>query len=214
MSKKLADSIISLRRKHGFSQEQLAEKIGVTRQAISNWERGTATPDVETLNLIAKLLDTDLLAIINGESNEQKKAKDTIPHRTALLIAIIVLMIVHFLLAFLNKIEMIQVVLVPGVLVVLSVLIHFIFRHVTAQNDFSIIAGFDKKKDNIEIVKKQLATIDLLNLAVVLFINVLFFAMYTGPKEGHLIGSLIFLGAYFIMIIIIIVGVNLKIKAR
>lgn len=68
MSKKLADSIISLRRKHGFSQEQLAEKIGVTRQAISNWERGTATPDVETLNLIAKLLDTDLLAIINGES--------------------------------------------------------------------------------------------------------------------------------------------------
>lgn len=106
MSKKLADSIISLRRKHGFSQEQLAEKIGVTRQAISNWERGTATPDVETLNLIAKLFDTDLLAIINGESNEQEKAKDTIPHRTALLIAIIVLMIVHFLLAFLNKIEM------------------------------------------------------------------------------------------------------------
>ena len=154
MSKKLADSIISLRRKHGFSQEQLAEKIGVTRQAISNWERGTAAPDVETLNLIAKLFDTDLLAIINGESNEQEKAKDTIPHRTALLIAIIVLMIVHFLLAFLNKIEMIQVVLVPGVLVVLSVLIHFIFRHVTAQNDFSIIAGFDKKKDNVETVKK------------------------------------------------------------
>lgn len=156
MSKKLADSIISLRRKHGFSQEQLAEKIGVTRQAISNWERGTAAPDVETLNLIAKLFDTDLLAIINGESNEQEKAKDTIPHRTALLIAIIVLMIVHFLLAFLNKIEMIQVVLVPGVLVVLSVLIHFIFRHVTAQNDFSIIAGFDKKKDNVETVKNNL----------------------------------------------------------
>lgn len=156
----------------------------------------------------------DLLAIINGESNEQEKAKDTIPHRTALLIAIIVLMIVHFLLAFLNKIEMIQVVLVPGVLVVLSVLIHFIFRHVTAQNDFSIIAGFDKKKDNVETVKKQLATIDLLNLAVVLFINVLFFAMYTGPKEGYLIGSLIFLSTYFIMIIIIIVGVNLKIKTR
>ena len=156
----------------------------------------------------------DLLAIINGESNEQEKAKDTIPHRTALLIAIIVLMIVHFLLAFLNKIEMIQVVLVPGVLVVLSVLIHFIFRHVTAQNDFSIIAGFDKKKDNVETVKKQLATIDLLNLAVVLFINVLFFAMYTGSKEGSLIGSLIFLSTYFIMIIIIIVGVNLKIKTR
>lgn len=105
MSKKLADSIISLRRKHGFSQEQLAEKIGVTRQAISNWERGTATPDVETLNLIAKLFDMDLLAIINGESNEQEKAKDTIPHRTALLIAIIVLMIVHSSSPFLTRLK-------------------------------------------------------------------------------------------------------------
>lgn len=105
MSKKLADSIISLRRKHGFSQEQLAEKIGVTRQTISNWERGTATPDVETLNLIAKLFDMDLLAIINGESNEQEKAKDTIPHRTALLIAIIVLMIVHSSSPFLTRLK-------------------------------------------------------------------------------------------------------------
>ena len=210
----LGKNIKIYREKLGFTQEQLAIKLNISPQAISNWERGTAAPDVETLNLIAKLFDTDLLAIINGESNEQEKAKDTIPHRTALLIAIIVLMIVHFLLAFLNKIEMIQVVLVPGVLVVLSVLIHFIFRHVTAQNDFSIIAGFDKKKDNVETVKKQLATIDLLNLAVVLFINVLFFAMYTGPKEGYLIGSLIFLSTYFIMIIIIIVGVNLKIKTR
>lgn len=88
----------------------------------------------------------DLLAIINGESNEQEKAKDTIPHRTALLIAIIVLMIVHFLLAFLNKIEMIQVVLVPGVLVVLSVLIHFIFRHVTAQNDFPSLRDLTRRR--------------------------------------------------------------------
>lgn len=213
MSKKLADSIISLRRKHGFSQEQLAEKIGVTRQAISNWERGTATPDVETLNLIAKLFDMDLLAIINGESNEQEKAKDTIPHRTALLIAIIVLMIVHFLLAFLNKIEMIQVVLVPGVLVVLSVLIHFIFRHVTAQNDFSIIAGFDKKKDNVETVKNNLLQ-STCSILLLCFYQCFVFAMYTGPKEGYLIGSLIFLSTYFIMIIIIIVGVNLKIKTR
>ena len=140
---------------------------------------------METLNALAKLFDVDLSSLINGESFERKKSKDTAPYRTALLIASIVLMITHFILAFLGKIEIFPVVLIPGVLVSLSVLIHFVFRHTTAQNDFSIIAGFDKKKDNVEIVKKQLATIDLLNLAVVVFFNILFFFMYSMHSAAH-----------------------------
>ena len=214
MSIKLADNIIALRKQNGFSQEEFAEKIGVSRQAVSSWERGIATPDVETLNALAKLFDVDLSSLINGESFERKKSKDTAPYRTALLIASIVLMITHFILAFLGKIEIFPVVLIPGVLVSLSVLIHFVFRHTTAQNDFSIIAGFDKKKDNVEIVKKQLATIDLLNLAVVVFFNILFFFMYSSPKEGQLVGSLVFFGANFLTFITIVVGVNIKIKSR
>lgn len=65
MSKKLADSIISLRRKHGFSQEQLAEKIGVTRQAISNWERGTATPDDYIALVLYHTIECFAIEIIN-----------------------------------------------------------------------------------------------------------------------------------------------------
>ena len=214
MSKNLADNIVTLRKKHGLSQEQFAEKISVSRQTVSNWERGIAVPDVETLNLIAKLFDTDLSAIVNGENSGTEKQKDTLRHRTALLLASAALMIVHFILAFSGKIYMFPVVIVPGLLVGLSALIHFAFRHTTAQNDFSIIAGFDKKKDNVEIVKKQLATIDLLNLAVVVFFNILFFFMYSSPKEGQLVGSLVFFGAYFLTFITIVVGVNIKIKSR
>ena len=214
MSKNLADNIVTLRKKHGLSQEQFAEKISVSRQTVSNWERGIAVPDVETLNLIAKLFDTDLSAIVNGENSGTEKQKDTLRHRTALLLASAALMIVHFILAFSGKIYMFPVVMVPGLLVGLSALIHFAFRHTTAQNDFSIIAGFDKKKDNVEIVKKQLATIDLLNLAVVVLFNILFFFMYSSPKEGRLVGSLVFFGAYFLTFITIVVGVNIKIKSR
>lgn len=76
MSKNLADNIVALRKKHGLSQEQFAEKIGVTRQAVSNWECRIATPVVETLDLIAKLFDTDLTALVNGESTAAEKPKD------------------------------------------------------------------------------------------------------------------------------------------
>ena len=76
MSKNLADNIVALRKKHGLSQEQFAEKIGVTRQAVSNWERRIAMPDVETLDLIAKIFDADLTALVNGESTAAEKPKD------------------------------------------------------------------------------------------------------------------------------------------
>lgn len=214
MSKNLADNIVTLRKKHGLSQEQFAEKISVSRQTVSNWERGIAVPDVETINLIAKLFDTDLSAIVNGENSGTEKQKDTLRCRTALLLASAALMIVHFILAFSGKIYMFPVVIVPGLLVGLSALIHFAFRHTTAQNDFSIIAGFDKKKDNIEIVRKQLATIDLLNLAVVFLFNILFFAMYVSPEDSLHISNMIFLGIYILTFITIVVGVNLKMKSR
>ena len=72
MSKNLADNIVALRKKHGLSQEQFAEKIGVTRQAVSNWERRIATPDVETLDLIAKLFDTDLTGMEKAQEQRNQ----------------------------------------------------------------------------------------------------------------------------------------------
>ena len=45
----LSERIYKFRRKSGLSQEQLAEKIGVSRQAISKWESGTSTPELEKL---------------------------------------------------------------------------------------------------------------------------------------------------------------------
>ena len=214
MNATLENNIAVLRKQRGLSQEDLAEKAGVSRQAVSNWERGVAMPDVEMLNRLTTLFDVDLSSLVNGETRKLEKRKDAGLLHAMLLAASVVLMIVHFVLAFMARIEFFPVVLIPGVLVSLSVLIHFIFRHTAAQNDFSIIAGFDGKKDNVGIVKKQLATIDLLNLAVVFFFNVLFFMMYARSENGLLQGCLILLGTYFLTFIIIVVFVNLKMKSR
>ena len=46
---KLSDKIVGLRKSNGMSQEELADKLGVSRQAISRWEMGTAMPDATNI---------------------------------------------------------------------------------------------------------------------------------------------------------------------
>ena len=52
------DMILELRTKMGLSQDELAEKVFVTRQAVSRWENGETTPNIETLKLLSKPLQT------------------------------------------------------------------------------------------------------------------------------------------------------------
>ena len=52
----LGDKILQLRKKNGLSQEQLGEKVDVTRQTISNWELGETTPNPEQLKKCQKHL--------------------------------------------------------------------------------------------------------------------------------------------------------------
>lgn len=52
----LKDTISALRHEQGITQEQLAERLSVTRQAVSRWENGDTSPDIETLKLIAAAL--------------------------------------------------------------------------------------------------------------------------------------------------------------
>ena len=80
---KLGEKILELRKKQGLSQEQLGEKINVTRQTISNWELGETSPNPEQLKLISKelkisideLLDNDIKAVlVEKVSNTEKLA--------------------------------------------------------------------------------------------------------------------------------------------
>ena len=64
----LGKNIYNLRKNKGFSQEQLADKINVTRQTISNWELGETYPNPEQLKLLSKLLDISIDDLIENES--------------------------------------------------------------------------------------------------------------------------------------------------
>ena len=58
------DIIVELRTKNGLSQEALAEKIFVTRQAVSRWETGETVPNTETLKLLSKLFDVSINTLL------------------------------------------------------------------------------------------------------------------------------------------------------
>ena len=60
------DIILQLRTKQAMSQEELAEKVFVTRQAVSRWETGETTPNTETLKLLSKLFDVSINTLLGS----------------------------------------------------------------------------------------------------------------------------------------------------
>jgi transcriptional regulator with XRE-family HTH domain len=60
------DVIYSLRTKNGLSQDELAEKVFVTRQAVSRWENGETVPNTETLKLLSRLFDVSINTLLGS----------------------------------------------------------------------------------------------------------------------------------------------------
>ena len=69
MDQKTIQRLVALRQHHGYSQERLALELGVSRQAISNWERGETAPDTDNLIALAKLYGTGLDALLGLDND-------------------------------------------------------------------------------------------------------------------------------------------------
>ncbi|MEX1376310.1 MAG: helix-turn-helix transcriptional regulator [Eubacteriales bacterium] len=67
MNVEVANKLVKLRKSHGFSQEDLAEQLGVSRQAVSKWERAEASPDTENLITLSKIYSISIDDILDAE---------------------------------------------------------------------------------------------------------------------------------------------------
>ena len=68
------DRLYRLRREKGMSQEELAEVVGVTRQAVQKWESGASRPDMENLTTLSRCFGVTLDWLITGEDFQAQKA--------------------------------------------------------------------------------------------------------------------------------------------
>ena len=68
----LADKIIDLRKKNGWSQEELADKLGVSRQSVSKWESAQAVPDMKKVLQLAEVFNVSTDYLLMGKSIDKE----------------------------------------------------------------------------------------------------------------------------------------------
>ena len=69
MNIEIANRLVELRKKNGLSQEELADKLGLSRQAVSKWERAESSPDTDNLICLAKLYNVSLDDLLNSDQS-------------------------------------------------------------------------------------------------------------------------------------------------
>lgn len=74
---KLSEKIYYCRKKCGYSQEALAQALGVSRQAVSKWETGESDPEISKLKLLAEAFDVTTDWLLSEEGPEEEKDQQT-----------------------------------------------------------------------------------------------------------------------------------------
>lgn len=74
----LSETIKTLRKQKGFTQEELAIRLNVVRQTVSKWEKGLSVPDSDMLIKLADVLETDVAVLLGGEMIQNTSKSDEV----------------------------------------------------------------------------------------------------------------------------------------
>ena len=82
MNIEIANRLLEYRKKNGLSQEELAEKLNISRQSVSKWERAEASPDTDNLIELAKIYGITMDDLLNVEKPINFKKEEIVEHVT------------------------------------------------------------------------------------------------------------------------------------
>jgi len=100
---KIGKFICEQRKKLNLTQNELAEKLSVTSQAISKWERGRGIPDIEMLNELSKIFNVEIKDILNGEEQIIEEKSPIFKNKKFYIIVELIIIIILLVLLLLPK---------------------------------------------------------------------------------------------------------------
>lgn len=115
----IGKNIKSLRIQQNMTQDELAEKLFVTRQTVSNYETGRSRPDVEMLARIAEVLQTDANTVIYGPPVPISKKKEYIRAAVCAVILVLLALPIPWMNRITGRIQGLQFIIWPRYLLVI-----------------------------------------------------------------------------------------------
>ena len=164
---KIEDKLLKLRKEKRLSQEEVAEKLNVSRQTVSKWETGQSSPDLDKIIPLCELYEISSDELLTGKKyeeviKEEKEYENMKAKGIGLSLGIYVLSIILF----------VFLISLAGVIVALGI---FFLGVVLATTLFIYTCVMYKGKNDMKFLKKLIKKIDSTVILVVLtFINLIF----------------------------------------
>ncbi|MCI9083686.1 MAG: helix-turn-helix transcriptional regulator [Lachnospiraceae bacterium] len=162
MEKSVGEKLKECRTERQWSQQELAEQLHVTRQAVSNWERDKTLPDVYMIKEIAAVFDMTLDEYMENTRQAEVKMPKLPGRLTAATAAVIFLYLIIG--AITGKIMVDLVVGMAVISIFCQMFVHLYLSGAVKSGNFSMLAGYDSKVEyRVEEVKKVLIQMDVHN---------------------------------------------------
>ncbi len=154
---KLSDYIIKIRTDNNLTQEEFAERLFVTRQAVSKWERGISTPDIEILKKICVMYKISLNVLLGTLDNSKSDTKQTLAVKSKknkiywFIGALIGLLLVIFYFSMMQEERLgykiyFAISLIIFLICVIQIFLYFrIPKIMIEQNDYGIFLNYPNK---------------------------------------------------------------------
>lgn len=201
-------NLAALRKKQGLSQSRLADRLCISRQAVSNWERGKSYPDLETLKLIAGALDVPMSELLPENGNDRLKIS-----LWPLLINLAGAL-VHTVLALCGLVNFMAVTIVPWMCAIMMLIVALSFRAMFRSGNYDMLAGFNEKKDSVPKTRLQMYWLHLLLGLLSGLFQLVFAAVYFTESGKQMDVTTALMWSYYGAFFATALAVSFKIKTR